>query len=184
MAAPSRDYLVRETLKDGEKVTVRAIRPDDAARILDAFGRLDRDSIYRRFFSPKKELSDAELKQLTEVDFKQVTALVVTTQAGDVEALLGGGRYAAEAGHPPQGAELAFLTAADYRGRGIASLLLRHLALLAQAAGLSRFVADVLADNEPMLNVFRRSGLALTQGREGNVIHVTLALGAPPTDRP
>jgi len=56
--------------------------------------------------------------------------------------------------------------------------------LLAQAAGLSRFVADVLADNEPMLNVFRQSGLALTQRREGNVIHVTLTLGAPPTDRP
>ena len=86
--------------------------------------------------------------------------------------------------HEPQSAELAFLTAADYRGRGIASLLLRHLALLAQAAGLSRFVADVLADNEPMLNVFRRSGLAMTQSREGNVIHVTLTLGAPPTDHP
>jgi GNAT superfamily N-acetyltransferase len=184
MAADSRDYRVRETLKDGDKVTVRAIRPDDAPRILDVFGRLDRDSIYRRFFSPKKELSDAELKQLTEVDFKQVTALVVTMQAGDVETLLGGGRYAAEAERKPRCAELAFLTAADYRGRGVASLLLRHLALLAQAAGLSRFVADVLADNEPMLNVFRRSGLAMTQNREGNVIHVTLTLGAPPTDRP
>jgi len=184
MVADSRDYLVRETLKGGEKVTVRAIRPDDAARILDAFGRLDRDSIYRRFFSPKKALSDAELKQLTEVDFKQVTALVVTKQAGDVETLLGGGRYAAEAEHKPQSAELAFLTASEYRGRGIASLLLRHLALLAQASGLSRFVADVLADNEPMLNVFRRSGLAMTQSREGNVIHVTLTLGAPATDRP
>jgi ribosomal protein S18 acetylase RimI-like enzyme len=184
MAADSRAYLVRETLKDGDKVTVRAIRPDDAPRILDVFGRLDRDSIYRRFFSPKKELSDGELKQLAEVDFKQVTALVVTMQAGDVESLLGGGRYAAEAEQKPQSAELAFLTAADYRGRGIASLLLRHLALLAQSAGLSRFVADVLADNEPMLNVFRRSGLGMTQRREGNVIHVTLALGAPPTDRP
>ena len=43
-------------------------------------------------FSPKKELSDSELKELTDVDFSQVVALVVTTQKKDGET--GGGRYA------------------------------------------------------------------------------------------
>jgi RimJ/RimL family protein N-acetyltransferase len=175
------NYHVRETLKDGTEVTVRAIRTDDGGRILDAFNRLDRESIYRRFFSPKKELSDAELKQLTEVDFNQVSALVVTTQKDGVETLLGGGRYAVESGERPQGAELAFLTGEAYRGHGIASLLLRHLTLLAQEAGLSRLEADVLAENQSMLNVFRRSGLSMTQRREGNTVHVTLLLGDPST---
>ena len=69
--ADHRNHLARETLKDGTEVTVRGIRRDDAARILDAFGKLDKESIYRRFFSPKKALSDAELKDLTEVDFSQ-----------------------------------------------------------------------------------------------------------------
>jgi hypothetical protein len=78
--ADPRDYLAHDTLKDGTEVTVRAIRPEDSAGILGAFKELDSESIYRRFFSPKKELSDAELKQLTEVDFSQVSALVVTTQ--------------------------------------------------------------------------------------------------------
>jgi RimJ/RimL family protein N-acetyltransferase len=175
--ADPRNYLVRETLKDGTEVNVRAIRADDGPRILDAFNTLDRESIYRRFFSPKKGLSDAELTQLTEVDFSQVSALVVTTQCDGVETLLGGGRYAAEAGDRPQSAELAFLTGGVYRGKGIASLLLRHLTLLARETGLSRFEADVLAENQSMLNVFRRSGLPMTQQREGNVVHVTLALG-------
>jgi RimJ/RimL family protein N-acetyltransferase len=169
-----RHYLVRETLQDGTEVAIRAIRASDGPAILAAFGQLDRESIYRRFFSPKKELSDAEIKQLTEVDFKQVTALVVTTQADGVETLLGGGRYAVEEGERPQSAELAFLTTASYRGRGIASLLLRHLTRLAQEAGLTRLEADVLAENQAMLNVFRRSGLLMTQRREGNVIHLTL----------
>jgi RimJ/RimL family protein N-acetyltransferase len=179
--ADHRNYLARETLKDGTQVTVRAIRMDDGARILDAFNTLDRESIYRRFFSPKKELSDAELKQLTEVDFNQVSALVVTTQKDGVETLLGGGRYSVEAGERPQSAELAFLTGEAYRGQGIASLLLRHLTLLAQEAGLSQLEADVLAENQSMLNVFRRCGLPLKQRREGSVVHVTLALGDPST---
>jgi RimJ/RimL family protein N-acetyltransferase len=173
------NYLARETLKDGTEVTVRAIRPGDGPAILEAFRALDAESIYRRFFSPKKELSDAELKQLTDVDFQNVMALVVTAQKDGTEILLGGGRLATEGGDEPQSAELAFLTAGAQRGRGIASLLLRHLTRLGREAGLSRLEAEVLAENQAMLNVFRRSGLPLAQRREGNVVHVTLALRDP-----
>jgi RimJ/RimL family protein N-acetyltransferase len=171
-----RDYHSRERLSDGTEITVRAIRSDDAARILQAFGELDPDAIYRRFFSPRRELSTAELKQLTEVDFEQVVALVATIKEHGVETLLGGARYAIESGARPQGAELAFLTAEAHRGRGVASLLLRSLAQLAREAGLVRFEADVLAENQAMLTVFSRVGMKIRQRREGNVVHVTLSL--------
>jgi RimJ/RimL family protein N-acetyltransferase len=169
-------YFVKETLKDSTEVTVRAIRQDDNGAILEGFESLDREAIYRRFFSPKKELSDAELKQLTDVDFSRVVALVVTTETSEGETLIGGGRYAIEGLESSRTAELAFLTDEAYRGRGIASLLLRHLMQLAREAGVSRFEADVLADNHPMLVVFRRSGLPMRQRREGSVIHITLEL--------
>ena len=171
------DYSVHDRLKDGTEVTVRAIRPEDGPAILEAFRTLDAESIYRRFFSPKKELSDAELKQLTDVDFRKVTGLVVTGQQDGAEILLGGGRLATEGGGHPQSAELAFLTAGDHRGRGIASLLLRHLTCLGREVGLSRLEADVLSENQAMLNVFRCSGLPVAQRREGSVVHVTIALG-------
>jgi RimJ/RimL family protein N-acetyltransferase len=169
-------YLAKETLKDGTEVTIRAIQPEDSASVLESFAKLDRDAIYRRFFSPKKELSDAEVKQLTDVDFSQVVALVVTKETGQGETLIAGGRYAVENLETSQAAELAFLTDEAYRGRGIAGLLLRHLIRLAQKAGISRLKADVLADNHPMLVVFRRSGLPMRQQREGSVIHLTLDL--------
>ncbi|MGA7457630.1 MAG: GNAT family N-acetyltransferase [Methyloceanibacter sp.] len=169
-------YLARDTLKDGTKVTVRAIRASDAPAILEAFSQLDRESVYRRFFSPKKELSDAELRQLTEVDFHQVTALVVTTERDGLETLIGGGRFAALASEQPQSAELAFLTAADYRGRGVAGLILRHLTSLAREAGITQFEADVLAENRTMLDVLQHSGLTIRQKRDGNVVHLTLTL--------
>ena len=169
-------YLAKETLKDGTEVTIRAIQPEDSASVLEGFKNLDRDAIYRRFFSLKKELSDAEVKQLTDVDFSQVVALVVTIETGKGETLIAGGRYAVENPETSQAAELAFLTDEAYRGRGIAGLLLRHLIRVAQKAGISRFEADVLADNHPMLVVFRRSGLPMRQQREGSVIHLTLDL--------
>ena len=170
-----RHYVADETLEDGTLVTVRAIRRDDADTLQNAFNNLDRESVYRRFFSPKKELTDAELAQLTDVDFSRVVALLVTKQTVEVEVLMGGGRYATD--DPGSGrAEVAFVTGGNYRGLGIASHILRHLVRIAQDAGVAHFEADVLAENEPMLAVFRRSGLPMQLRRDGSVLHVTLAL--------
>jgi RimJ/RimL family protein N-acetyltransferase len=174
-----RNYYAQETLKDGTPVTIRAIRKDDKKRILYAFKALDREAVYRRFFSPKQALTDAELEQVTEVDFRQVVALVATvSRAGGDEIIIGDGRYAADQRTKPERAELAFIVAKPYRERGIASILLRHLARIAQDTGLSAFEADVLAYNAPMLAVIQHSGLPICRRREGNIIHVTLPLGS------
>jgi RimJ/RimL family protein N-acetyltransferase len=169
------NYAASETLKDGTPVTIRAIRHDDGNTILDAFKKLDRDSVYRRFCSPKKDLTAAELEQLTDVDFSQVVALVVTAQGKDGEILIGGGRYARD-GMGSVSAELAFTIDSNYRGGGIATLILRHLVRIAREAGVSRLEADVLAENQPMLALFRHSGFPMQLRRDGGVLHVTLSL--------
>ncbi len=73
----TRTYSAPDKLKDGTPVTVRAIRAGDRDAIAAAFSKLDRNSVYTRFFSYKKQLTEAELRQLTEVDFEHVVALVV-----------------------------------------------------------------------------------------------------------
>jgi ribosomal protein S18 acetylase RimI-like enzyme len=68
------------------------------------------------------------------------------------------------------------MVADDYQGHGLGAALMRHLAAIGRAAGLKEFIAEVLADNQPMLRVFERSGLPLTTRRHGTIIHVTLQL--------
>ena len=138
-----RNYSKSDNLKDGTAVTVRSIRAEDSNSVLEAFKGMDKESVYRRFFSPKKELSPAELEQLTDVDFSKVVALVVTRPSPKGELLIGGGRYAVE-GPGASEAEIAFMTNGDYRGLGIASLILKHLVRIAREAGISRFDAEVL----------------------------------------
>ena len=174
-----RNYIVTDTLKDGTAVTIRAIRRDDSGRVLEAFTNLDRESIYTRFFNYKSKLTEAELQQFTDVDFDHVVALVVTTRTRDGETMIAGGRYIGDdAPRPCRSAEVAFTTEEDYQGRGIARLLLRHLVRIARENGVSRLEADVLAGNQPMLIVFRRSGLPMQQRSDGGVLHVTLSLVA------
>jgi len=128
-----------------------------------------------RLFTPKKELTEAGLNRLVEVDFEREVALVVTIGTGAQESLIGGGRYVS-ANNDRRAAEVAFTVDGRYRGQGIASRLLQHLAAIARGRGITRFEAEVLAENRPMLAVFARSGLVMERRREGGVVHVELTL--------
>jgi GNAT superfamily N-acetyltransferase len=113
------------------------------------------------------------------VDFSQVVALVATVSRADGgDIVIGDGRYFADKEGKPERAELGFLIAEPYRGRGIATLLLSHLARIAQQAGLSAFEADVLAYNAPMLAVFERSGLPIVCGT-WETLFTSRSLSAP-----
>ena len=162
-------------LKNGIAITLRAIRPDDRERLRTAFGHLDPATIYTRFFGAKRELSEAELTAATAVDFHTVVALVAVLD-NDPETIIGGGRYVRSPGPNSADAEVAFTVEEDYQGLGLASLVLRELSAIAKAAGVARFIAEVLPANTAMLHVFRRSGLAMSSRTEDGVVHVTLDL--------
>lgn len=157
---------------DPVDITIRAVRADDSARIAKAFRALEPRSIYLRFFFPKKELSHEELRRLTEPDRAREVVLVATIGTGDQEIIVGLGRYAGDGGS----ANIAFTVEEDYQGRGIATRLLQHLVRIAREKGISRFEAELLAENTPMLKVFRHSGLPMTQIEENGIVHVTLFL--------
>jgi hypothetical protein len=80
-----RNYSAAETLKDGSPVTVRAIRAQDRQGVLDAFGELDRDSVYTRFFSFKKGLTDAEFR--SKAEFGDQPFLIPASVRRDADAI-------------------------------------------------------------------------------------------------
>ena len=170
-------YYETETLKNGMDVRVRSIRPDDKSRLSEAFRNLEPESIYTRFFYHKKNLTDSDLKEATEVDFDKVVALVVTVGENDDETIIAGGRYVAfDAGDNQRHAEVAFTVEEDFQGQGIASHLMRHLVSIARKKGIACFEADVLPQNRAMLKVFARSSLAMNKEIEAGNIHITLTL--------
>lgn len=176
----AKSFYIRDVLKDGARVTIRAIRPDDRNRLFEAFRLLEKDSIYTRFFGHRKDPSDAELDRAVNVDFVRQVALVVTIETERGETIIASGRYIGSADpNSERSAEVAFVVEEDFHGRGIASRLLTHLAALARSQGLERFEADVLSQNGAMRAVFERCGLPVRQRHEGGgVIHLTIELAA------
>ena len=163
-------FSALERLRDGRQVEIRALRPADRPGLLAAVARISETSMSRRFFGAKRHFSEKEIAHFVDVDFVSHVALVAVA---DGEVIVAGARYVVVR---PSWAELAFAVVDDCQGQGIGALLMRHLTALARRAGLKAFVAEVLAENQPMLRVFERSGLPLKTRRDGAVIHVTLQL--------
>ena len=166
------NYSAIETLRDARKLEIRAFRPDDRAEFLSAVERIGPLSRYRRFFTNKRGFTERERAFFLNVDFDQHVALVALMEEAGRNVVVGGGRYVVVR---PGRAEVAFAVIDEYQGRGIGSVLMRHLVAIARAAGLQELIAEVLPENVPMWKVFERSGLPMTTV-ESEVIYVTLEL--------
>jgi len=179
MSAPLTPAQFRHpaTLRNGTPVLIRAIRHDDRERIIAAFRKLDPETVYTRFFSAKKELTETDLARIDASDFVHAAALVATVGDGDDEVIIGAGGYTVldRPGEPPT-AEVSFTIEEDYQGQGLSGLFMRLLTQIARERGLRRFEAEVLAGNVAMLKVFQRSGLPMHRHTDDGVVHVVMTL--------
>lgn len=158
----TQEYYAEECLRDGRTVVIRALRASDKLLLQEAMHHLSPRSLYFRFLSHKRELTEKELIYFTEVDFFHHVALLASIKVNGELVPAGVGRYVMTANTPDaRQAEVAFAVGDEYQGLGIATLLLRHLTEIARSNGLESFTALVLCDNSKMMDVFHHSGLPL-----------------------
>jgi GNAT superfamily N-acetyltransferase len=162
-------------LRTGETVRIRRLTGNDRAplrRFLEGFGR---ESLATRFFGavtveailePMLDLSDAASRR----------ALVLTSADG--ATILAQAEYLRDRPGSDR-AEVAFLVSEALQGRGCATLLLKALAAEAVAEGIREFHAEVLADNDRMLEVFRDAGFPYHPHFVAGAIEVRLDLAGP-----
>ena len=166
-------YAATERLRNGEALQIRALLPGDRAEMLAAVGRFSKQTLYRRFFAPKRSFSEREIEFFLNVDFTSHVALVAVLSEGGRQVIVGGARYVVS---QPGCAEVAFAIDDPHQKLGIATHLIRHLIEIARANRLEAFIAEVLPENTPMLKIFERCGLTMETRRERGVVHVGLAL--------
>ena len=153
---------------------VRPSRPDDEPALLALYERLSDESIYLRFFSPVPRPTAVQLERITSIDY--VDHMVLVAQIGaDIVAVARYDRIG------PDEAEVAFAVADDQQRRGLATLLLEHLAGIARANGISTFLADTLPGNSKMLNVFVDAGWEADRRFEEGTIRVRFAIAPTKT---
>ena len=124
------------SLRDGTRLDVRSITPDDKAALVDGLERMGPVSRYRRFLAPIGRLRASDLRYLTEVDHHDHEALVARPH-GDSQGV-GVARYV-RLPDDRGAAEFAVAVADDWQGRGVGTALLALLADRAREEGVERF---------------------------------------------
>jgi len=141
-------------MRDGSELYLRPVLPGDRERTTNGPVEFSEETLYRRFQTPKVPTKSL-MTYLFEVDYVHHFVWVVTDQPeGSVIADV---RYVRDEADPTE-AEVAFIVADEYQGRGIGTFLMAALAVAAESQGVERFTARVLSDNYPMRAILDRFG--------------------------
>jgi GNAT superfamily N-acetyltransferase len=158
-------------------LAMRSVRPGDADRLVRFHEGLSPETTRLRFFHPHPHLSAHELVRFTTVDRHDRDALIVL-QGDDIVGVARFDRL----GVGSDEAEVAFVVADEWQGRGLGAALFRGIATLARGQGISRLVALVLPENRHMFELLQHTGLPLTSRFDDGAVRVELDLGPrPPT---
>jgi RimJ/RimL family protein N-acetyltransferase len=169
------DVLV---LADATRLRIRPVEPGDRAGLAGLFARLSSTSRYRRYLSPKLELTPAELTYLTDLDHVTHEAIAAVDQS--TGAIVGVARYAEQADRIGV-ADMAVEVADERHNMGIGTALVKVAIQRARANGLTLVTASVLWENRPARSLLRRLGFRAL-GSSGSVIE--MQLGLEPDARP
>jgi acyl-CoA synthetase (NDP forming)/GNAT superfamily N-acetyltransferase len=166
MTAPVRWAL----LTDDRVASIRRLNGSDTTAVLRLHEQLPEHDRYLRFFTLGRADLAAFVERLTTVDDAHRGALGAFA-GGE---LVGVAHY--EVLDDPAEAEIALVVGHNVQAHGVGTLLLEHLVSLARDRGVRCFVAEVLAENLRMRQVFTDCGLPLTINHDGPVLHVTIPL--------
>ena len=146
---------------------IRSLGPGDREGVLALHEGVSQDTLRLRFFTPSPAAGRAYVARLFDESNNASVALVAVLR-GRIAALATAELLSHER------AEVAFLVSDEDRGRGLGSLLLEHLAALCREHGVTRFEAEVLADNYGMLGVFQAAGFTVTRSNQYGEVSVEL----------
>jgi acetyltransferase len=160
-------------VKDGWRVYVRPIRPEDEPLIHGMLKHVTMPDLRLRFFAPMKEFSHEFIARLTQLDYARAMAFVAFDEA--TNELVGVVRIHSDSIY--ESGEYAILLRSDLKGRGLGWALMQMIIEYAKSEGLKAISGDVLADNTVMLAMCRSLGFEVkSDPQEHDICNVRLTL--------
>ena len=163
-------------LRDGEKVLVRPLKPDDAALYPDFLAEVSADDLRLRFFVPMREVSHDLIDKLVHYDPEHAMAFIAISERSG--RMLGVVRLHDDP--DGDGAEFAILVRSYLKGHGLGWLLMKRMIAYARQKGLQIVHGQVLDENATMLQMCSELGFHVADDEEPGVKRVMLALDELP----
>jgi acetyltransferase len=169
-------YVRPWTMKNGDAVTIRPIRPEDEPMLIRLHEALSERSVYLRYFQPLKlshRTAHERLTRICFIDYDRELALVVESKAkDDTQEIIGIGRLSKLRGRNE--AELAVLVDDRHQHLGIGTELYRRLIQIARDEKLERVISIILSENRDMLRICEKLGFQFQSDMEDGTIRAEL----------
>jgi len=149
-------YITPWKLSDGTEVLLRPIRPEDEPAEHEMLSSLSEDTLKTRFFSVIKDISHEWLILFCNIDYDRHMAIVAEMEENGKKRMIGVARLIMD--QDLKSGEVAVLVQDRFQGKRLGTKFVGMLIGIARERGLEEIRADVLTENERMLNIFRRLG--------------------------
>ena len=150
------------------------VRWEDEPLVSDFLGKCSEETIYFRYFKLIKKWTHEMLIRFTQNDYDRELGLMAIGQPPGPEVMMGVSRMVMSTDRST--AEFAVIVADPWQGKGLGPKLVERLIRIAREQGVKLLHGDVLAQNQPMLEMVKRLGFSLTKDAEGQTYRVALAL--------
>ncbi len=157
-------YLRPATMKDGNRVLIRPIRPEDEPLIVKFHESLSDQSVYFRYFQSMKlsdRIAHERLIRICFIDYDREMILVAEIkepESGD-RKIIGASRISRYHGRPE--AEFSVLISDPFQGKGLGSELLKRLLQIGRDEGIKKITGDILYENVVMQRICEKLGFRL-----------------------
>lgn len=165
----------RVTLKTGEVLLLRPIRPEDEPAHYELFNHISPEDYRLRFFSPMRALPHREMARFTQIDYEREMAFVA-------QPLEGGTTYGvvrAVTDPDNRRAEFAILVRSDFKGHGLGEVLMKKIIGYCRQRGTAELVGDILRENQAMRALANELGFRIVPGDFSEVVEMRLDLTQP-----
>ena len=142
------------TLRDGEKVLLRPLQPQDAVLYPDFLSEVTSDDLRLRFFAPMRQLAPELIDKLVHYNPAKAMAFIAIEEA--TGRMLGVVRLHDEA--DGASGEFAILLRSRLKGHGLGWLMMKHMIANAKEKGLRIVRGQVLSENVTMLQMCQELG--------------------------
>ena len=168
------EYVRSVEMRDGTKLTLRPIKPEDELMWFDLLSNCSSESRYARFRYFFKWHTHEVASRFCFIDYDREIAIVAELNEGSKRKLLGVGRLVADPNH--ETVEYAVLVCDEWQNKGLGSILTDYCLEISKKWNLKRIVAQTTSDNPRMISVFEKRGFKIIPDLFSSLVEVEKSL--------
>jgi len=166
------EYITEFTMKNGEKVILRPVKPEDEFMEKEMFSNFSERTQRFRFFQLIKDISHDQLVRYTQIDYDREIAIIAEVTENGKKMMAGVARLIADQYN--ETAEFAIVIADPWQNMGLGNKFTDYIIDIAKARGVQKIYANILADNHIMLHMFKSRGFTMTKVEDSFYAELTV----------